>query len=75
MESSVCHPSPTNTFSYVQEENLGLTRKFVEHYCSYFLEYVYYPTKWSCTAPTEHDRVGLDLITPGGPRSVVGVLE
>jgi hypothetical protein len=32
MEFSVCRPSPPNTYSYVQEENLGSTRKFVEIY-------------------------------------------
>jgi hypothetical protein len=32
MEVSVHHPSPLNTYSYVQEENLGYTRKFVENY-------------------------------------------
>ncbi len=30
MEFSVCRPSPLDTYSYVQEENLGSTRKFVE---------------------------------------------
>jgi hypothetical protein len=29
---SVCRPSPPNTYSYVQEEKLGLTRKVVENY-------------------------------------------
>ncbi len=29
---SVCCPSPLDTYSYVQEENLGSTRKFVEIY-------------------------------------------
>ncbi len=32
MEFSVCHPSPPNTYSYVQEENLGSTKKSVEIY-------------------------------------------
>ncbi len=32
MESSVCHLPPADTYSYVQEENLGSTRKFVENY-------------------------------------------
>ncbi len=32
MESSICHPSPLNTYFYVWEENLGLTRKLVENY-------------------------------------------
>ncbi len=32
MEFSVHHPSPPNTYSYVQEENLGSTRKSVENY-------------------------------------------
>jgi hypothetical protein len=32
MESSVCRLSPPNTYSYVQEENLGTTRKFIENY-------------------------------------------
>jgi hypothetical protein len=31
MESSVCHPSLLNTYSYVQEENLGSSRNFVEN--------------------------------------------
>ncbi len=30
VEFSVRHPSPPNTYSYVWEENLGSTRKFVE---------------------------------------------
>ncbi len=30
MEFSVCPPPPPNTYSYVREENLGSTRKFVE---------------------------------------------
>jgi hypothetical protein len=32
MEFSVCCPSPLNTYSYVQEENLDSTRKSVEIY-------------------------------------------
>jgi hypothetical protein len=32
MELLVCHPSPPNTYSYVQEENSGSTRKFIENY-------------------------------------------
>jgi hypothetical protein len=28
----VCRLSPLNTYSYVQEENLGSTRKFVKNY-------------------------------------------
>jgi hypothetical protein len=32
MKSSVCFPFPPNTYSYVQEGNLGSTRKFVENY-------------------------------------------
>jgi hypothetical protein len=32
MESSVCPPSPLNTYSNVQDENLGSTRKFVKIY-------------------------------------------
>jgi hypothetical protein len=32
MEFSVRRPSPPNTYSYVQEENLGSTRKFVQNY-------------------------------------------
>jgi hypothetical protein len=32
VEPSVHRPSPPNTFSYVQEENLGSARKFVESY-------------------------------------------
>jgi hypothetical protein len=31
MESSVCRPSPRNTYSYVQEENLGSLRNFIEN--------------------------------------------
>ncbi len=30
MEFSVHRPSPPNTYSYVQEESLGSTRKFIE---------------------------------------------
>jgi hypothetical protein len=30
MELSVHHPSPPNTYSYVQEENLGSKRKILE---------------------------------------------
>jgi hypothetical protein len=30
MEFSVRHPSPPNTYSYVRDENLGSTRKFVQ---------------------------------------------
>ncbi len=36
MESSVHHPSPPNTYSYVQEENLGTIRKFAENYLLFF---------------------------------------
>ena len=32
MEFSVYRPSPPNTYSYVPDENLGSTRKFVENY-------------------------------------------
>jgi hypothetical protein len=32
MKLSVCHLSPMNTYSYVQEEKLGSTRKFIENY-------------------------------------------
>jgi hypothetical protein len=32
VESSVYYLSPLNTYSNVQEDNLGLTRKFVENY-------------------------------------------
>jgi hypothetical protein len=32
MEFSVRRPLPPNTYSYVQEENSGSTRKFVEIY-------------------------------------------
>jgi hypothetical protein len=32
VESSVCHLPSADTYSYVQEENLGSTRKFVENY-------------------------------------------
>jgi hypothetical protein len=32
MEFSVRRPSPPNTYSYEREENLGSTRKFVQHY-------------------------------------------
>ncbi len=32
MEFSVRHPSPPNTYSYVREEGLGSTRKFVENH-------------------------------------------
>jgi hypothetical protein len=32
MEFSVHRPSPPNIYSYMQEENLGSTRKFVEIY-------------------------------------------
>jgi hypothetical protein len=31
VESSVCCPSPPNIYSYVQEENLGSSRNFVEN--------------------------------------------
>ncbi len=32
MEFSVSRPSPPNNYSYVQEENLGSTRKSIEIY-------------------------------------------
>jgi hypothetical protein len=32
MEFSVHHPCPPDTYSYVQEENLGSTRKLVENH-------------------------------------------
>jgi hypothetical protein len=32
VEFSIRCPSPLNTYSYVQEENLGSTRKFIETY-------------------------------------------
>jgi hypothetical protein len=41
MESSVCCPSPPNTYSYVQEEHSGSTRKFVD-----FFMFCVLPTKF-----------------------------
>jgi hypothetical protein len=32
MKSSVLRPPPPNTYSYMQEENLGSSRKFVDNY-------------------------------------------
>ncbi len=48
------HPSPPNTYSYVQEENLGSTRKSVE--ISLFV-YVYYQPN-SCNTHAEHECAG-----------------
>jgi hypothetical protein len=45
VESSVCQLFPPCTFSYVQEENSGSTRKCLE---DYFFVYVYYQPN-SCT--------------------------
>jgi hypothetical protein len=44
MDLSVRHPSSPNTYSYVQEENLGSTRKLLENYT---LEYCL------CVLPTK----------------------
>ncbi len=48
MELSVHHLSPPNTYSYVQEGNLGSTRKFVQNY--FLLMCNYQPN--SCTTYT-----------------------
>jgi hypothetical protein len=50
MEFSVRHPSPPNTYSYVQEENLDSTIKFVKiTYCLRVL-----PTKFLHYVPYTH---------------------
>jgi hypothetical protein len=43
VESSVRHLSPPNTYSYVQEENLGLTKKMYSR--KLLIVFVYYQTK------------------------------
>jgi hypothetical protein len=54
VESSVRRPSPSDTYSYVREENSGLTRKFVKHY----LLFTCITQPNSCTAPVEHGWAG-----------------
>ena len=49
MEFSVHRPSPSNTYSYVQEENLGSTRKFVK---KLLLVYLYFQPN-SCNVHTQ----------------------
>jgi hypothetical protein len=51
MEFSIHHPSPPNTYSYVQEENLGSTRKFVQNF---LFVYMYFQPN-SCNTHAEHD--------------------
>jgi hypothetical protein len=48
VESAVRSPSPPKTYSYVQEENSGSLRKFVENYL--FISYITYQP--SCTTYT-----------------------
>jgi hypothetical protein len=52
---SVRHPSPLNTYSYVREENLGSTRKFIEIYLLFTCKY-YQPN--SCTKHAEREWAG-----------------
>ncbi len=56
VEFSVRPPSPPNTYSYVQEENMGSTRKFV----NLLIVHVYYQPN-SCTSHTEHEWAGRNL--------------
>ena len=51
MEFSVRHPSHPNTYSYVKEEYLGSTRKFVE------INLLFYQPN-SCTTHTEREWAG-----------------
>ncbi len=53
MEFSVRRPSPPNTYSYVQEENLGLTRKFIQNF---LFVYVYFQPN-SCNTHAEREWV------------------
>ncbi len=55
VEFSVCCLSPPNIYSYVQEENLGSTRKFVEIYLLFTCMY-YQPN--SCTTHAEREWAG-----------------
>jgi hypothetical protein len=52
VEFSVRRPSPLNTYSYVQEENLGSTRKLVQNYLLF--TYVYFQPN-SCNTHAEHE--------------------
>ncbi len=53
MEFSVRCPSPSNTYSYVYEENLGSTRKFVQNF---LFVYVYFQPN-SCNTHAKHEWV------------------
>ncbi len=49
MEFSVHRPSPPNTYSYVGEESLGSTRKFVKNF-------LLFTCVTACTTHSEHER-------------------
>ncbi len=51
MDFSAHRPSPPNTYSYVREENLGLTKKFEKIYLLF-----HQPN--SCTTHAEHEWAG-----------------
>jgi hypothetical protein len=51
MEFSVRRPSPPNTYSYVREENLGSTRKFVQ---KFLIVYVYFQPN-SCNTHADRE--------------------
>ncbi len=53
MEFSVRRPSPPNTYSYAQEENLGSTGKFVQNF---LFVYVYFQPN-SCNTHAEREWV------------------
>jgi hypothetical protein len=53
MDFSVHCPPPPNTYSYVQEENLGSTRKCVEIYLLFMCI-----TNLICTTHAEHEWAG-----------------
>jgi hypothetical protein len=69
MESSVLPPSPPNTYSYVLEENLGSTRKFVEIYylflCTYYQpKFVHYTSRVWAGGAILHKTVGRKFLQP-----------
>ncbi len=55
MEFSIRRPSTPNTYSYLQEENSGSTRKSVEIYLLFI--YVYYQPN-SCNKHAEREWAG-----------------
>jgi hypothetical protein len=70
MESSVYHPSPPDTYSYAQEENLGSTRKFVENYLSFWRETSQSPATLIVDQPTNERQPPTEELKYSRNRSV-----